>query len=667
MIDFDQKLQHLLDQISEYYPRFDWEDQERVRQAFYFGLNAHGDQKRYSGEPYFVHPITATEILLQIQPDIQTIQACLLHDVVEDTEITLQQIEQKFGSRVRFLCEAVEKVSQVRLQNKEREIETLKKLFIGMAEDIRVIFIKLADRIHNLQTLHHIPREKQQRIAQESLHIYAPIADKLNLHVFKNQIEDWCFQYIFPDIYADLSHQMDKLQTKQQKIIDQAIRDVESELTADNIQIEEVQGRTKHLYSVYRKMQKKNFTTLDEVYDLFAIRIITQNQIDCYRALGALHRKWKPINARFKDHIAVPKPNGYQSLHTTLLGLHNEKNPTEIQIRTLQMHLDAEYGPAAHWAYKAAGNDDFSQKYIDQTEWLPSDIKDIQSNENEQEIAFQKMSESIRQGRIIVFTPRGEGRNLPEKATPIDFAYAIHTEVGHSAIGAKVNGHIRPLDSELSTGDVVEIMTKKGRQPNPLWLNFVKSSMAKGQIKTHLNRLKRDSQTDLNPVPHIEQIQKQHKAGTRKSLFAKTFGPKTTSQNIMIGGQSDVPYRLAKCCQPKPGNPIVAYISRGLQFVIHKQDCEALDELENNRFIEAHWLHTIQLKITGKPRLGLNQDISRTLTQFHALETQSQYQQNPDTNLGTWSITIEIPSQKNLPQLTHKLQSISDIKTVEIH
>ena len=376
--NFDLDLKEILEKIEEYYPKLTKKQERIIEKAFKFSEEAHKEQKRFSGEPYFMHPVAATKILLSINPDIETVAACLLHDVIEDTPITAQDIEDEFGEDIRFLCEGVEKVAKIRVQKEEgqHKFENFQKLFVAMGKDIRVIFIKLADRIHNLQTLHHVRQEKQERIANESLEVYAPVATQLGLFEFKENIETACFKVLHADDYKRLNQEIIETRKIRGKFIKQARKDILKTAQKEDFleEIIDLSGREKTIFSVYKKMKKKKIEHVGEIFDILGLRMIVKTKADCYRALGLFHSHWRPMPGRFKDYISVPKSNGYQSLHTTVLGLGQSKLPIEIQIKTQEMHLDAERGPAAHWAYKKLGHSSFNSEYIEKTSWIPNKI-----------------------------------------------------------------------------------------------------------------------------------------------------------------------------------------------------------------------------------------------------------------------------------------------------
>ncbi|NCP67240.1 bifunctional (p)ppGpp synthetase/guanosine-3',5'-bis(diphosphate) 3'-pyrophosphohydrolase [bacterium] len=657
---FEQDLNDILYQVEHYYPNLDEAKKDKIKRAYWFAEKAHQNQSRFSGEPYFIHLVAATKILLQIQPDLETICACLLHDVIEDTPVTPDEIERRFGKRIRFLCEGVEKITKVRLQGKERELESLRKLFVAMAKDVRVIFIKLADRIHNLSTLDHVPPEKRTRIARESLQIYVPVADRLGIHEFKTQMEDLCFKNLNPEEYEMLSNQIKQSKKVREKFINAAEKEIRKLLTKAEVEFVTVGGRDKNLYSVSEKLKKKNCNHVSEIHDLLGLRVIVNEHSDCYRVLGLIHSHWKPMPGRFKDYIAVPKANGYQSLHTTVLGLAQSKVPTEIQIRTKAMHLDAEYGPAAHWAYKQTSNARFDEDYLEKTSWIPEDLAEITQIKSSEHF-FRSISESLSAKRIHVLTPKGDVKNLPAHSTPIDFAYAIHTDIGNQCFGAKVNGIIKPLNHELSAGDVVDIMTKAGRVPNPEWLKFVKSASARHKIQASINSHTKEDEKPLDNSPRVKTQIRTTPLGAapvREAGF-------NSDHSIIIGNESGLGHHFPKCCSPLPHQEIVAYNTRGRDFVIHQKDCKILAKLEDERKLEAQVVMQKKFTITAKDRVGLMRDYSAILSERDIFIWDVKFKKpKNETLIGTF--TVHIPDSKTFREAMQALQGVDNVKEVQV-
>ncbi len=656
--DFEKKLDVIISKIRGYYPEFDDEQEERLKKAYWFAHEKHANQRRYSGDLYFTHPVESVEFLLSIKPDLETVSACLLHDVIEETSVTSEEIEEHFGVKIRFLCDGISKISKVQL-NELETIENVRKLFVAMAGDIRVIFIKLADRIHNLSTLQYIPKHKQKRIARESLEIYAPVAAKLGLFEFKTQIEDLSFQHLYPDEFTQLSSEIIESRKEQLAFIERAKVEITELMDKECIEILEIYGRPKNLYSAFTKMQRKNFTSVSEIFDLFAIRIIVKDTSDCYSVLGALHSHWHPIPERFKDYVSISKANGYQSLHTTILGF--GKIPVEVQIKTLEMHLDAEYGPAAHWAYKTARHSNFDPDYVKKIEWFPQNVSPDEYDSPEK--YYEEVASSILKKQIYVFSPKGDIKNLPAKSTPVDFAFAVHTEIGEFCVGAKVNGVIRPLGYHLKEGDVVEILTQKGRKINPAWLDFVQSSKAVNKIRSYINKLNESTfvpKLSDNEKPK-EKDEKVSDELTLKRLGDLSVSPVKADFDIIIGGERNIPYHLALCCNPKPGKSIVAYKTRGLEFSIHEIKCKELPNLDPERIIEAHFQTEKSYKVKAKDRVGLLHDMTKVFPEYGINLASSSIEFDKESGMTYWDFSIECIYNSECEELLKDLQKIPEV------
>ncbi|MCF7917869.1 RelA/SpoT family protein [Candidatus Gracilibacteria bacterium] len=656
-------LKRILKNIEEYYPGFNDAQKKLVIKAFDYAKLAHEGQFRSSGFPYFSHITEATEILLSIKPDIETILACILHDVLEDTSVTGDQLEAEFGLKIRFLCEGVEKISKVQLKENENfsHAESIQKLFIAVAQDIRVVFVKLADRIHNLRTLEFVPKEKQERIAQESLQIYAPVADKLGLFEFKIQIEDLCLKHLQPEIYRNLEREIASVKRKKHGFLERAKKEILMAFQKEALPLLELQGRQKNLASVFNKMKRRNYNSVLEIYDLFGFRVIVKTKDDCYRALGILHTYWKPMPNRFKDYIAVPKPNGYQSLHTTLLGISGSKFPTEIQIRTQKMHEGAEFGPSAHWAYKKTRHSHFDEDYLKRTSWFPQNIP--QETKNNPDKFFEEISQTILADRIYVFTPKGDIQTLPSGSTPVDFAFMIHSDVGSTSVGAKVNGTIKPLDYELRNGDIVEILTREGRTLNPAWLEFVKSSHARTHIRAFINK-KQSESTEKAPS---EIKPKKIPSPKLKSASSFSVPLKSNYTTIIIGGERDIPYKIASCCNPQAGKNIIGYKSRGPHFTIHKADCKQLNRLDPSRFLEAYFISENKFEIKAFDRVGLTRDLSTIIANngLNIGELSSHYEYKEDKRITVWNFSLESVSQNEIEKLIRELKDVRNVFVVK--
>ncbi len=658
-MDFEKRLEEIINKIKSYYPEFSSQQEVKIRKAYAFAEKKHRKQKRFSGDPYISHPIAVTETLLSIKPDLETVIASILHDTIDEANVDPQEIEDEFGPKIRFLCEGIEKVAQVQLKKHDQKYENIRKFFLALAEDVRVIFIRLADRIHNLATLEYVPPEKRKRIARESLEIYAPVAARLGLFEFKTLIEDYAFEHLHTKEYESISQEIIESRGEQKEIVEKAKSTIKKMLESEGIHYIEVQGRPKNLYSIFSKMKRKKLNKVSDVYDLYAVRILLRDVTDCYRVLGHLHSQWSPIPKRFKDYIALPKQNGYQSLHTTILGF--GKIPIEVQIKTLEMHQDAEFGPASHWAYKKARTSNFDAQYISKMDWLPEEIN-INAQDSPEEF-YERVSKSILEERIYVFTPKGELINLPNGSTPVDFAFAIHSEIGESCIGSKVNGIIKPLDYKLKRGDVIEIKTQKGRKINTDWIKFVKSSRAITRIKNFINQEKekfiKGSVKVQNQEPKLRLKKKSifHRLG---NIFAEK-----KEREVIIGGERNIPFQKASCCNPKPGNSIVAYQTRGLKVSIHKHNCAQLKNLEPTRMLEAHFLTIKTFELMADDRVGLFHDLIHIVSDCGINIVKSSVQFDRKTGLTRWLCTVECTSDRDCEALAEQLLKVPEVQSLK--
>ncbi len=635
----------LLDTIRKYHPS---SDLSMIEKAYKIASEAHKDQKRKSGEPYIIHPICVAIILAELELDKETIVAGILHDVVEDTVMTTDEIASEFSDEIALLVDGVTKLTQLDLSQDKIEIqaENLRKMFLAMAKDIRVILIKLADRLHNLRTLQYQSPQKQIEKARETMDIYAPIAHRLGISKIKIELDDLSMQYLYPDVYKSLKEEVTTRLNASEDFIAQMVDEIRGYMKEADIECE-VDGRVKHLFSIYKKMITQN-KTLDQIYDIHAIRIKVDTVRDCYAALGIIHEKYKPIPGRFKDYIAMPKQNMYQSLHTTLIGPGGR--PFEIQIRTYEMHRTAEYGIAAHWKYKEGGNtkDNEEQKMS----WLRQILEwQTDTTDNKEFMSFVKTDLDLFSDQVYCFTPAGDVKNLPTGSTPIDFAYSIHTAVGNKMIGARVNGRQVPIETELHNGDRVEIITSQNSKgPSLDWLSVVKSSQAKTKINQWFRQENKEDNiqrgkdaviayckaksiilSDLMKPELIEAVLKKYNFANWDALMAsvghgglkegqivnrlleeykKEEAKKVTEEQIVdkintpgrgngapkggivVKGMDDVAVRFSKCCAPVPGDEIVGYITRGRGISIHRTDCVnilCMDEFDRERLIEADW------------------------------------------------------------------------------
>lgn len=635
---------------------------------YQFAKKAHEGQVRASNEPYILHPINVALILLTFRVDLQTIEASLLHDVVEDTSISLDTIRDKFGKEVALLVDGVSKISQIKfLSLEEWKLESLRKVLIAMASDFRVVFIKLADRLHNMRTLSYLTEEKRKEIAKETMEIYVPLAHRLGIYTLKWELEDLAFKYLEPEIFLDLKIKVSKKREERENEIHEIKKKIENLLIENNITCR-VEGRAKNLYSIYRKMKLEN-KTFDEIFDLTALRVIVSTISDCYRTLGIVHTRWKPIPGRIKDYIAIPKPNGYQSLHTTLIGDNGE--PFEIQIRTEEMHKNCEYGIASHWSYKERGkkiDPDMSKKI----NWVRQ-IAEWQKTIPSAREFINRVKEDIFSDEIFVFTPKGEIINLSVDATPIDFAYKIHTEIGNKCIGAKVNGKIVPLNYKLKTGDRVEILTSKTSPgPSKDWLKFVKSSSTKEKIRQFYRKKEKEEEKKEESVK--EEAEKKDKGVVleRKIKTSNKFGV------IIPEIKGNILITLAKCCTPIPGDDIIGYITKGRGVVIHRRDCKnLLSILSNvddslNKLVKVEWvsdvkiLYPVKINIHIKDEPGvLNKIVSIIAKYNYNIESINVPPSKNKEKTTTIYMTLQIPGYGKLNDLIEEIKVIQNVLNIE--
>ncbi|MCG0277521.1 MAG: bifunctional (p)ppGpp synthetase/guanosine-3',5'-bis(diphosphate) 3'-pyrophosphohydrolase [Thermanaeromonas sp.] len=716
-------LQSLERQILLYYPNADL---KLIRDAYDFASVAHKEQRRHSGEPFITHPLAVAEILAELELDLVTIAAGLLHDVVEDTPISLDTVREIFGEEIALLVDGVTKLSRLEYKTKEeQQAETLRKMFLAMAKDIRVILIKLADRLHNMRTLKHCPVDKQKDIARETLEIYAPLAHRLGIFRLKWELEDLALRYQEPEVYYELVKSISKKRQEREEYIQKVAAILREKLQENGIEAD-IQGRPKHFYSIYNKMKKQQ-KELSEIYDLIALRVIVDTVKDCYAVLGIIHALWRPIPGRFKDYIAMPKPNMYQSLHTTVLGPEGE--PFEVQIRTWEMHRTAEYGIAAHWRYKegyTSSDKEFEQKLT----WLRQ-ILDWQRELKDPREFMESLKIDLFSDRVYVFTPKGDVVELPAGSVPIDFAYRVHTDIGHQCVGAKVNGRIVPLDYQLKTGDIVEILTQKGSGPSRDWLKIVKTSQAKNRIRQWFRRVEREknlakgrellekecrkqglepeevlkgnflqeaarkfnfsSFEDLlvaigdgvvTPAQALGDLIKEKEAEKKEEEKpaadsfpqAKSWtGFSRPSQGVRVKGVDNVVVRLAHCCNPLPGDAIIGYITRGRGVSVHRSDCpNILHHLkqEPERIIEVAWdqdaeaTYQVQIEALAWDRPRLAMDIMTAVADTKTI-INAVHARATRNNMATVDLKLEIRSLEHLQYIMDKIKRIKDVMEVK--
>jgi len=717
------KCQEILDKIKKPYKN---SDRKLIAEAFLFAKNAHGEQKRESGEDYIVHPLNTALTLSGMQTDAKTVAAGLLHDVLDDTDATKEQLEKKFGGEIGFLVEGVSKLGKIKYRGVERHAENLRKMLLAMAQDFRVVLIKLADRYHNLQTLDALPAAKQKRIALESLEIYAPLAFRFGVSELSKKIEDLAFKYCYPQEYNMILEKVREQYPEREKYLDEIKPYVLTELTKESIKPIEIQTRAKHYWSLYEKLKKYNMNW-GTIYDLVAMRIIVTDIEDCYAALGVIHKLWKPLPGRIKDYIALPKPNGYQSLHTTVFC--RDGQITEFQIRTQGMHKASENGIAAHWLYtetnKPAQGTKMEGKKFD---WV-SQLGDWQKEISDSTEFLDTLKLDVFSDRIFVFTPRGDVIDLPEGATPVDFAYAIHGSVGDTCSGAKVNKEISSLDQALRNGDMVEIIKDPNRKPSRDWLMFVKTNTAKVRVRAYLKETRREEKIqegktlldkELAKLDHgtwdsLEPKQKEKifqnlpykdedalvaavgegdispyraikYAIDEKMILARRAIPSVETKsaghgargmeqakgsNVKIADASGIKTRIALCCSPIPGEKIQGYITKHAYAAIHKIQCSNIIRLNSKnptRVISASWqdqsgTNFVKIKIAAFDRVGLLQEISSSISNM-GVNILSISAEGDNDSGAKFLATMEIFDIDQLRVLIRNLEKIKSVKEV---
>jgi len=715
---FDAEIDKIIDIMKTYDSKVDG---GVVHAAFDFAISHHGVQLRESGEPYIVHPVKVAEILATMEMDQTTIVAALLHDCIEDTGVTFENVAEKFGTDVANLVDGVTKLSGIEFRSKdEQKAESLRKMFFAMAKDIRVVIIKLADRLHNMRTLKFCKEEKRVRTAKETIEVYAPLANRLGINTIKWELEDLCLRYLDTESYYDLVDRVNMKREERMVAIDRIIEKLENALADAGIRAE-VTGRPKHFYSIYRKMKKKGLS-FEQIYDLIAVRVLVDTQQDCYAVLGLVHSLWRPIPDRFKDYIAVPKANGYQSLHNTMLG--DQGLPFEVQIRTHDMHRVAEYGVAAHYKYKNGGKStqfDETLNFVHQLMNIDNEVDDTR------EFMDTLKKELFSDDEVFVFTPRGDAIDLPQGSTPLDFAYRIHSAVGNKCVGAKVNQRIVTLDTKLKTGDIVEIITSSSSKgPSMDWLKIVKTTEAKSKIRAFLKTTLRDEniltgrdmiekearRQNLDPAKllkpeFLEKIQRNRGFTSQDDIYAavgfggmtalqvvarlneeykKTIKPeepalpevrperpstqkkKAREQAVFVKGEDGMLVRFAHCCNPVPGDDIVGYITRGRGVSVHRADCTNLKDasMEGMRMIEVSWntgaasSFSVDLQLIAYDRSGLIASLTTMLAgqgiPLMAISARSTKNKTTIINL-----TVEVKNKEQLATVMKQFEKNPDI------
>src|SRR5467141_1673008 len=717
--ELDARLDELLEKLRKNRPS---EDPWMVRRAYEIAAERHRDQLRSSGDPYLTHLLEVAHILADMRLDATTLTAALLHDVVEDTEFPISRIEERFGAEVARLVAGVTKIGRLNILAPEaRQAESVRKMLLAMVNDVRVVLVKLADRLHNMRTLEYLEPGKQQRISRETLDIYAPIAHRLGMGIVRNELEDLSFRFLEPESFLALQKEVSDKAPVHKKFLEEVQATIRSKLVENGIPAE-LEARVKSLYSLHRKILRQE-RSLEQVYDLLAVRVITDNERNCYAALGVVHHVWRPVPGRFKDYIAMARPNLYQSLHTTVI---HGGQPFEIQIRTQEMHRIAEEGVAAHWKYKdgrpSSENDD------ERITWMRQLIEWSQELQEPGEF-LSTLRVDLAQVEVYAFTPKGRVLELPRGATPVDFAYMVHTEVGHQCVGAKVNGQMVALRHEISSGDVVEILTQKGHHPSRDWLSFVKSSSAKSKIRHWINTQEREEATEMGkrllenesrnfprglkkiPNEDLQKLSSEYGLSRVEDLFAavgfgkysarqvlsRYFGEPTREPDkpaedakptlvktvkrmlgmgeapLIVKGHDDLLVFRAKCCNPIPGDDIIGYVTRGRGVAVHTRTCPNVQNLlyQTERRIAVEWggegaaTFQVQLAIRARDRAGLLADITAVISgagsNIHNLESR------PDSTRANARIdaNLEIADRRQLETILVNIRKISGVFGVE--
>lgn len=709
------------------------EDLKILEKAFAVAKKAHGHQTRASGEPYITHPLKVALILAGIKMDIPTVTAAILHDVIEDTEVGEESIADMFGKEITGLVDGVTKLTAISASTEQgdkkqksrsrldKQAENLRKIFLAMAKDIRVILIKVADRLHNISTLDALPEHKQKYIARETIEIFAPIAGRLGLWSFKWKLEDMAFRYLYPSQFEELEAQIAKRRQESEKLIEEVQRVIRENIDSVGLKNVHIEGRPKHLYSIYQKMTRKHYT-LDDIYDFTAVRIIVNTIRECYQVLGIIHNLWMPFMDRFKDYIAMPKANNYRSLHTTVYGPENE--PLEVQIRTWEMHRVNEFGIAAHWAYKEGGSKDINMT-TEVYPWIKR-ILDFQDDSIDAREYIENLKLDLLDNDVFVFTPNGDVIDLPAGSTPIDFAYTIHTEVGHRCIGAKVNSKIVPIEYKLNNADIIEILTSKHGNPSLDWLKICKTNMAKNKIRQWFKRERRESNIErgrtildrelkrhkieisLGNVEVFSKIAKKYNIHTVDDLFASIGYGETSPMTVMhrvkelvtpkkleiqertpeeikrrrkkarkakspviVEGLDNMMVRFARCCTPVRGDDILGYVTMGKGVSVHRKDCSSFGRMKkvNERLVKVHWsdegeetLFTIQLEVEAIDRPGLLADVMNRINESK-VHTNSCLAWAKGA-LAIIRVSVDVKTTKDIQELIKELQRLKSVSKV---
>ena len=687
-------------------------DIEEIERAFEYSNKKHEGQYRVSEEPYIVHPVEVAIILTGLKLDKNTIIAALLHDIIEDTDTPPEEIKETFSEDVLNLVEGVTKLGKYQFKSKEeRQAENFRKMFIAMANDIRVIFLKLADRLHNMRTLSYMAQNKQQKIAQETLDIFAPLANRLGVGKIKAELEDLSLRYLHPDKYFEIAQLVAQKKAERDLTVKLLIDKIGANLKQNGIHAE-ITGRAKHYYSIYNKMQRLN-VAFHNLYDITAVRVIVDSEKECYEVLGVIHSQFKPIPGRFKDYIAMPKSNMYRSLHTSVLGPRSK--PLEVQIRTKEMHEVAEFGVAAHWKYKEKGSTKAETASDLQFAWMRK-LAEMEQETSDAGEYVEKVKLDLFSDQVFAFTPMGDVIDLPINATPVDFAYRIHSDVGNKITGALVNGRISQLDRKLKNGDIVEVLTNKNSTPKLDWLNFVVTKQAQSKIRQwfkknnkeeHIQLGKSMLETELTKAVFDEHVKSGELARvahimnyqTLEDLYAalgwgettinkvtnKIVKPSSDSDNTIqpstrqfkkhkgdIAGLEGMLYNIAKCCTPVPGEPIVGVVTRSKGVSVHRIDCNSLENIPDERLMNIKWAnenlnrtYIASIKIDVADKVGMLKDIITELADNNTNITYANVKSHPSKNLGTIEMGVEIDNIDTLRRVINNLQALPDVYSVK--
>ena len=698
----------LFDDVKKMIAERPKDDQDRIEKAFLFARHLHEGQLRVSEEPYIIHPVEVAKILINLKADTDTVIAAFLHDILEDTDTQPETIEKEFGEDVLTLVQGVTKLGKYHFQSKEeRQAENFRRMFIAMASDIRIIFLKLADRLHNMRTLNFMRPEKQKRIAQETLDVFAPLANRLGIGKIKAELEDLSLRYLHPDQYFEIVQLVSQTKDEREATVKVLMDKIAKDVKANGINAQ-ITGRAKHYYSIYSKMKRLNISFHD-LYDITAVRVIVDSEKECYEVLGLIHSQFKPIPGRFKDYIAMPKGNLYQSLHTSVIG--PKMRPLEVQIRTHKMHEIAEYGVAAHWRYKEKGSQKADNAADMQFSWMRKMVEYNQDMTNAEDYV-NSVKLDIFSDQVFAFTPNGDVFDLPKKATPVDFAYRIHSDVGHKTIGALVNGRIVPLDTKLKNGDIVEILTSKQPAPRLDWLNFVVTKQAGQKIRQWFKKNNREAHVELGKtnLEHeltkavfdeyvkngsFEEVAKQMNYQSMEDLFAALGYGETTLNKIVnrikkpeenkrtyvepkkkntakdIVGLDGLLYSFARCCSPIPGEPIVGVVTRSKGVSIHRLDCKTLEDVEPERLLDIQWAnnpvnksYSTTIRVETQDKQGMLKDIIAAVSDNNTNINYANVK-SKQNNIGIVELGIELDNITTLRKVITSLQSLPDVISVK--